>query len=169
MNKKTLHKINYGLYIASAGSKDKFNGCIVNTVFQITAEPITLCVSVNRENYTNKFIKKAGNFTVSILSEKTEMPFIGRFGFRSGKDIDKFSKTEHKITELGNPVVTENTVGFLEVKTTDILEVGTHTLFIGELVDAEIFNGESPMTYSYYHDIKGGKTPQKAATYIKSD
>ncbi|PLX17434.1 MAG: High molecular weight rubredoxin [Candidatus Muiribacterium halophilum] len=167
MNLNTLHKLSYGLYIVSGKKGERMNGCIVNTVFQISSAIPTIAVSINKENHTHSYMKKDGYFTISILAENTPMPFIGNFGFKCGNDIDKFATAQYKTTENNIPYLTENTCGYLEAKIIDMVDVHTHTLFIGELVDAVTFNNETPMTYAYYHAVKGGKTPKKAATFIE--
>lgn len=97
------------------------------------------------------------------------MPFVGRFGFRSGRDIDKFEQVSYKIGQTGVPIVLDNTVGFLEAEVTESIDVVTHTLFIAKIVACETLNRDkAPMTYAYYRDIKQGKTPETAATYIKA-
>lgn len=169
MNSKTLYKISYGLYVISSKRGKKINGQIANTVFQITSEPPTMAVSINKENLTHEFIEESKVFTVSILSEETPMKFIGHFGFKSGKELDKFKDMNYKIGLTGAPIVLENTIGYLEVELIDTLDAGTHTVFIGEVVDAEIINDKEPMTYAYYHKIKGGKAPKTAPTYIKEE
>ena len=97
MNNRTLHKISYGLYIVSSKKGDKLNGQIANTVFQITSEPPTIAVSINKGNLTHDYIAQSGVFTVSILSEQAPMELIGKFGFKSGRDIDKFAGIDYKI------------------------------------------------------------------------
>lgn len=166
MNKKTLHKISYGLYVISSKSYEKFNGQIANTVFQITSEPPTIAVSINKGNLTHEFIKKSKVFSVSILSEDATMKFIGHFGFKSGKDINKFKDVNYKIGATNSPIVLDYTVAYLECEVINNLDVGTHTVFIGKVIDAEIINDEMPMTYDYYHKVKKGKAPKTAPTYI---
>ena len=169
MNLKALYKISYGLYVVSSKAGEKFNGQIANTVFQITAEPPRVAVSINKENLTHEFIQQSKVFTVSILSQKTPMKFIGRFGFNSGRKLDKFKDVKYKVGVTGSPVVLENTIGYLEVEVTGSLDVGTHTIFIGKAVDADIIKDDEPMTYAYYHEIKGGTAPKTAPTYIKDE
>ncbi len=167
MNPKTLHQISYGLYIVAARKGDKINGQIANTVFQITSKPPTLAVSINKENYTHEFIKKNRSFVVNVLNRDTGMVFIGRFGFKCGRDIDKFDGIKHRLSQLGNPILEENSTAFLEVRVDKEVDVGTHTIFIGEVVDADIINDGEPMTYAYYHLVKKGKAPKAAPTYIQ--
>jgi len=169
MNQKTFYKISYGLYVVSSKRGDKLNGQIANTVFQVTSEPPTIAVSINKQNLTHKFIEESRVFAVSILSKEAPMKFIGHFGFKSGREIDKFKNIDYKVGVSGAPIVTENknTIGYLECKLINSLNVGTHTVFIGEIIDAEIINDGEPMTYAYYHEIKKGKSPKTAPTYIK--
>jgi len=169
MNLKILHKISYGLYVVSSRTGEKFNGQIANTVFQITSEPPIIAVSINKQNLTHEYIRESKVFTVSILSKETPMKFIGHFGFRSGRELDKFKDVNYRVGATGAPVVMENTVGYLEAEIIDSLDVGTHTVFIGKIIDAEIIKEGEPMTYAYYHEVKRGKAPKTAPTYIKEE
>jgi flavin reductase (DIM6/NTAB) family NADH-FMN oxidoreductase RutF len=169
VNVRTLFKISYGVYIVSSKKSNKLNGQIANTVFQVTAEPACIAVSINKENLTCEFIQDSKVFAVSILSENTPMEFIGKFGFKSGRDIDKFSDTNYKIGTTGAPVVLDYSVGYLECKVINSLDVGTHIIFVGDVIEAEILNDEVPMTYAYYHQIKRGKAPKTAPTYMKEE
>ena len=167
MNLKTLHKISYGLYIISSKKDSKINGQIANTVFQITSEPPTIAVSINKQNLTHEFIQESKVFAVSILSKKASMKFIGNFGFKSGRDLDKFSDIIFKMGKTGSPIVMENTIGYLECELINSLDAGTHTIFVGKIINAEIINEEDePMTYDYYHKVIKGKAPKSAPTYI---
>ena len=167
MDIKALHKIGYGLYVITSKKDGRFNGQIANTVFQVTSQPPTIAVSINRNNLTWEFIKQSRVFSVSALCEATPLTFIGRFGFKSGRDTDKFEGLNYKTGETGVPIVLDNTVAYLEARVTQEMDVGTHTIFIGELVNAEVISDETCMTYDFYHQIKGGKTPKTAATYIE--
>lgn len=166
MNPKTLYKISYGLYVISSKIEDRLNGQIANTVFQITSEPPTVAVSINKQNFTHECIQKSRIFAVSILSKDAPMKFIGHFGFKCGRDIDKFKDMKYRVGVTGAPIVTENTVGYLEAEVINSIDVGTHTIFIGKLVDAEIIKDEEPMTYAYYREVKRGTAPKTAPTYI---
>lgn len=169
MNLETLHKVSYGIYIVSSKMDGKFNGQIVNTVFQITSEPPTIAVSINKQNLTHQYIGNCNAFTVSILSKNTPLKFIGLFGFKSGRDVDKFENINYKIGKTGIPIVTDNTIGYLEAEVINRLDAGTHTVFTGKVADAEILKDGEPMTYAYYHEIKGGTSPKTAPTYIKEE
>lgn len=169
MDAKTLRKIGYGLYVVSSKKEDRLNGQIANTVFQITSEPPTIAVCLNKQNLTYEFIKESGVFTISIISQETPMKFIGHFGFKSGREIDKFKNMDYKVGVTGAPIVLDNTIGYLEVEVINSMDVGTHTLFIGKIVNAEIIKEGEPMTYAYYHEVKKGKAPKTAPTYIKEE
>jgi len=169
MNLKAFYKISYGLFVVSSKKDEKFNGQIANTIFQVTAEPPTIAVSINKQNLTHEYIEKSKVFTVSILSKETPMKFIGQFGFKSGRELDKFQNVNCKVGVTGAPIVMENTVAYLEAELINNLDVGTHTVFVGRVINAEIIKDEEPMTYAYYHQVKQGKAPQTAPTYIKEE
>ncbi len=167
MNSSALHCISYGLYVVSSRQGDRLNGQIANTVFQVTSEPATIAVSVNKQNLTHEFIRSSRVFSVSVLSQETPMRFIGRFGFQSGREIDKFAEVQYRIGHTGAPIVLDHALAFLEASVIQEKDAGTHTIFIGEVVDAEILKAGSCMTYSYYHEVKRGKAPKTAPTYIE--
>ncbi len=167
MNTKALQKISYGLYIVGSKKADKFNAQVANTVIQITSEPPTIAVSINKNNLTHEFIRTSKVFTVSVLSRDTPISFIGNFGFKSGRDIDKLKGIKYIKGETGAPVVTENAVSYLEARVIKEVDVGTHTFFIGELAGGDILVEGEPMTYAYYHQVKRGTTPRTAPSYIE--
>jgi len=167
MNFKALHKLGYGLYVVSSRKGDRLNGQIANTVFQVTSEPPTIAVSINKNNLTHEFIKESKVLAVSILSQGTPLSFIGRFGFKSGRDIDKFESINYKIGETQAPVLIDNALAYLEARIAQEVDVGTHTIFIGELIGADVMKEGEPMTYAYYHQVKRGTTPKAAPSYIE--
>jgi flavin reductase (DIM6/NTAB) family NADH-FMN oxidoreductase RutF/rubredoxin len=164
---EALFKISYGLYIVSSGDQKKGNGYISNTVFQVTAEPPSFAVCCNKANYTADFIQKSGFFAVSILQQETSAEIFGRFGYRSGKDFNKLENMELRFGHSGVPIVLNDTIAFLECKLKQTFDVGTHLLFIGDLLHAEIIDiYKEPLTYSYYRKVKKGMAPKNAPTYI---
>jgi flavin reductase (DIM6/NTAB) family NADH-FMN oxidoreductase RutF/rubredoxin len=167
MDLKALYKLGYGLYVVSSIKGSRLNGQIANTVFQITSEPPTIAVSINKNNLTHEFITESKVLAVSVLSQDTPLSFIGNFGFKSGRDGDKFKGINYKIGETGAPVVIDNALAYLEARVTREVDVGTHTIFIGELVGAEALKEGEPMTYAYYHQVKRGTTPKTAPSYIE--
>lgn len=169
MNKKAIQKICYGVYIISSKLDGKINGQIANTVFQITSDPPTVAISINKQNLTHDYITASKVFTVSMLAKSAPMTLIGRFGFKSGRDIDKFQETKYRIGSTGAPIILENTISYLECEVLSSSDVGTHTVFIGKITDCDILSDEEPMTYAYYHEVKGGKSPKTAPTYVREE
>ena len=167
MDIKTLYQLSYGMYVVTSVKGGKLNGQISNTVFQIASEPPTVAVSINKQNLTHEFIRQSRVFAASILSQDTPLSFIGNFGFKSGREGDKFKGVNYKVGKTGAPVVLDNALGYLELKVTNELDAGTHTIFVGELVEAETLKGGEPMTYAYYHVVKRGTAPKTAPTYIE--
>ena len=167
MNLKTLYKLGYGLYVVCSKKGDKLNGQIANTVFQVCSEPPIIAVALNKQNLTNEFVSASKVFTVSIISQDTPLNFIGGFGFKSGREVDKFKGVGYKLGETGAPIVLDNTLAYLEAKVINQTEVGTHTIFIGEIVAADVVKEGEPMTYAYYHEVKRGTTPKTAPSYIE--
>ena len=169
MNLKALRKVSYGMYIVTSHLDGRLNGQIANTVFQVTSEPATIAVSINKQNLTHEFIEKSGVFAVSILSKDAPLTLIGNFGFKSGRELDKFFSVNHKIGVTGSPVVLDSAVAFLEAEVINSLDVGTHTVFIGKIVNADVLSDDEPMTYAFYHLVKRGTSPKNAPTYIKEE
>ena len=169
MNLKALRKVSYGMYVVTSHLDGRLNGQIANTVFQVTSEPATIAISINKQNLTHEFIEKSGVFAVSILSEDAPLTLIGNFGFKSGRELDKFFSVNHKIGVTGSPVVLDSAVAFLEAEINNSLDVGTHTVFIGKIVNADVLSDDEPMTYAFYHLVKRGTSPKNAPTYIKEE
>ncbi|MEM0330225.1 MAG: flavin reductase family protein [Archaeoglobaceae archaeon] len=167
MNLSALYKISYGLYIVSSVKENSYAGQIANTVFQVTSEPPKIAVCLNKKNATHEFVKSSKVFGVSVLEKETPMQFIGKFGFKSSREVNKFENVKFKIGKTGVPLVLDHSVAILEAEVKEECDVGTHTLFIGELIDAEVLSDAEVMTYAHYHFIKGGKAPKTATVYIK--
>ena len=166
MNFKALYKLSYGLYVVCSKKGDRLNGQIANTVFQITSEPPAIAVSINKNNLTHEFIKESKVLAVSVISQDTPLSFIGHFGFKSGRDIDKLEDISYRTDKTQTPVLTDNALAYLEARVIQEVDVGTHTIFIGELVGADVLREGEPMTYAYYHQVKRGTTPKTAPSYI---
>jgi flavin reductase (DIM6/NTAB) family NADH-FMN oxidoreductase RutF/rubredoxin len=170
VNLQALHKISYGIYIVSSKNKaGMLNGQIANVVFQVTAEPPQVAVCLNKGNLTCEYVKESNMFTISVLSKDTDLQFIGRFGFKSGRNMNKFENVRYKISAHGMPIVLDNSIAYIEAKVINSVDVGTHTLFIGEVVDADVLSNGETMTYEFYHLVKKGKSPKAAPTYIKEE
>ncbi len=169
MNKGALQKCSYGVYVVSTQYDGKLNGQIANTACQITSDPPTISVSLNKDNLTHDLITKSRVFSISILSEDAPMQFIGRFGFKSGRDTEKFEGVNYKIGETSAPIILEYVASYMDCELINTMDVGTHTIFVGRIIDAEIVSESRPMTYEYYHQVKGGKSPKTAPTYVAAD
>jgi flavin reductase (DIM6/NTAB) family NADH-FMN oxidoreductase RutF/rubredoxin len=167
MNLNALHNCSYGLYVISSRKGDRLNGQIANTVFQVTSDPPTITVSINKQNLTHEFITESKAFAASILSRDTPLSFIGHFGFKSGKEVDKLKDVNYKLGETKTPIVLDHTLAYLEARVINQVDVGTHTIFIGKLVGADVLREGEPMTYAYYHQVKRGTTPKTAPSYIE--
>lgn len=166
LDSKAFRTLSYGLYVIATKVDGKTSGCTVNTFAQLTSQPYQVSVAVNKENYTCSAIKKAGKYTAIVLAEETTMEFIGTFGFHSSSEMDKFEGYTTEVDEAGMPYIAEHAVARFSVDVTNTLDVGTHMLFVGTVTEAEVYGSTNPMTYSYYHEVKGGKTPPKASSYI---
>jgi ferric-chelate reductase [NAD(P)H] len=157
--------LSYGLYIVASLDDGRLNGQVVNTVIQVTSEPPRVAVIINKKNLTHEFILKSKLFSASVLEETTPMIFLGPFGFRSGRDVDKLSKVAFKEGITGCPLITEHALSVLEAEVIDQIDLGTHTVFIGDVVSSEILKKGNPLTYQYYHQVLKGKSPPNAPTY----
>ncbi len=167
MNKKALYSISYGLYIVSSVKGESINGQVANTVIQVCSDPVVVAVAINKNNYTHEFIQSSGLYTASILSRDTPLSFIGNFGFKSGRDVNKFADVNYKLTPNKVPVILDHTLAYIEAKVIDHIDVKTHTIFIGELIDADVLSDGEPLTYAYYQQVKRGTTPRSAPSYIE--
>jgi len=157
-----LLKLPYGVYILSSFREDKINAMIINSAMQVTAEPPQLAVSVNKHALTYEYILASGVFALMPLAEKVDMPFIGRFGFRTGRNFDKFAGIKYEKGFLGAPIVLDNTTAAIEVKVSKNLDLGTHVVFAGEIKEAKTICSDACLTYDYYRNIIKGKLPTGA-------
>ncbi|RKZ25642.1 High molecular weight rubredoxin [bacterium] len=167
MNRRVFHLLSYGMYVVSSRKGDRLNGQIANTVFQVASEPPLIAVSINRENLTHEFIRESKVFAVSILSEDSPMELVSLFGFRSGRDEDKFQKVKYTKGKTGCPILSEYALGYLEAEVISEVDAATHTVFIGRVVEGDVLSDGTPMTYAYYHKVKRGRAPERAPTYVE--
>ena len=165
---EALFTLSYGLYIVSSYRDGKLNGQISNTVMQVTDTPPRLAAAINKKSLTHELICASGVFAVTVLAESAPMKLIGLFGFRSGRDIDKFSQVSHEIGASGCPIVGEHSLACMDVQVEKTLDCGTHVIFVGEVSSSRIIGQGRPMTYAYYREVLGGKTPPTAPTYRAS-
>jgi len=164
---RVFRDLSYGLYIVTSKDGEKINGQIVNTVTPVTSDPPRVAVIINKKNLTHEFIIRSKVFAAMVLDENVSMGFLGPFGFRSGRDVDKFEKASFKIGNTGSPIVTEKTLSMIEAEVIDKIDLGTHTIFVGDVVNSEVLNHGTPLTYKYYHENLKGKTPPNAPSFNK--
>ena len=165
MDPKAFFKLSYGLYIISTEADGKQAGCIANTFNQVTSSPAQVSVTLNKDNATEQRIEKSGKFAVTVLQQSADMELIGRFGFHCSRDTDKFSGLDCGTDEQGLPYVKAHAASRFSCKVVKTLDLGTHVLFIGEVVGSEVLDNGPVMTYEYYHQVKNGRTPQNAPSY----
>jgi len=146
---------------------NKGNGYISNTFFQVTSDPPRFATCCNKNNYTAEFMKNSGSFAVSVLHTDTSSEIFSRFGYKCGRDIDKLEGMSVKYSKTGVPIVLNDSIAFFEFKIIQTIDIGTHLMFIGDLVQAEMIDGtKEPITYQYYRQVYKGFAPKNAPTYI---
>lgn len=151
MDEKTMYNLTYGLFILMANQAGKDNGCIINTVMQVTVMPNRIAIAVNKSNFTHDMIMATRKFNISILSEQVKMQLFERFGFQSGKTVDKLKDFPTvKRSENGILYVTEGANSYLSAEAESMIDMGTHTLFIASITDMQTLNDLPSVTYSYY-------------------
>ncbi len=153
--------------MVASQKQGKLNAQIANTVVQVSSEPPIISVCINKQNLTHEFITESKVFVASVLSQDTPLSFIGHFGFKSGREVDKLKDVNYKLGEAKAPIVLDHSLAYLEARVINQVDVGTHTIFIGELVGADVLREGEPMTYAYYHQVKRGTTPKTAPSYIE--
>lgn len=169
MDNKAMYKLTYGLFILTARDGDKDNGCIVNTVAQVTTTPNRITVAVNKNNYTHDMIVKTGEFNVSILTEGSKFDTYKHWGFQSGKDVDKTESITYQRAENGIIYLAEETNAYISAKVISTTDLGTHTLFLADVTEAVVLSDEESVTYSYYQkNIKSAppKNTEKKKGFI---
>lgn len=151
-NQNAMFQLSYGLFVLSVKENDKSNGCIVNTVQQVTTSPNRISVAVNKANLTHDMIISTGEFNVSILSEEVTFDTFKHFGFQSGRDVDKMKDLkDYQIADNGIFYLTKGTNAYLSAKVYHTVDLGTHTLFLADVTDGYILSHAQSVTYAYYH------------------
>ena len=151
MNTNALFKIGYGLYILTANEQGKDNGCIVNTVMQVTSSPCQIAVCVNKNNYTCEMIQHTKKFNVSVLSEDVNFDVFKNFGFQSGRNTDKFTNfSDVNRSPNGVLYITKNTNSYMSAWVKQEIDLDTHIMFIAQLVEAEVLSEKPTVTYDFY-------------------
>lgn len=166
-DKQAFHSLSYGMYVIGARCDGRDYGCVANTFAQVTSSPLQVSVALNKENATTAAVRQAGRFTASCLSEQADMQLIGTFGFHTSTELDKFAQHASARDEAGMPYVAEQCCAWFSARVVSELDLGTHVLFVGEVQEcAKVADAAAPMTYAFYHQVKGGKTPPKASSYL---
>lgn len=153
MNGKAMYAISYGLFVVTARQGDKDNGCITNTVAQVTSDPNRISVAVNKSNYTCGMILETGVFTASVIAQNAAFSLFKRFGYQSGRDTDKFDGLDAvRRAENGTLIVTEGTNAWISARVEQTVDLGSHVLFIARVTDMDVISGEPSATYTYYQE-----------------
>lgn len=162
-----LFSISYGLYVLTSHDGSRDCGCIVNSVMQLTEKPLRVAVSVNKANHTAEAVKNSGKFNISILTEEAKMDVFKHFGYQSGRDVDKFEGSDAPVSENGLRYITEAANALISGKVEQVIDCGTHLLFIAEVTQAEKLSSEPSVTYSYYFEnIKPKPQPKPKKGYV---
>lgn len=150
---EAINKIGYGLYVLTVNNENKDNGCIINTVMQVTSTPCMISICVNKMNYTNELIKKTGKFNVSVLSENSKFDIFKNFGYQSGKSTDKFETfKDYKRANNGILYITQNTNAYICANVKQEIDLSTHTMFIAEITESGVLSDVPTVTYDYYQN-----------------
>lgn len=161
-----LFKISYGLYVVTSNDGVKDNGLIVNTVTQLTSTPTRVSVTINKDNYSHQVIKETKKMNVNCLNVETPFSVFERFGFKSGRDTDKFENFDYKKSDNGLAVLKDYINSYMSLEVVDYIDLGTHGMFICDLTEASVINDKESMTYDYYHkNVKPNKN-KKAKGWV---
>lgn len=151
MDMKVMNNISYGLYVLTARCGDQLNGCVINTLTQVTSTPNRVSVTVNKGNFTEYMIRSSGKFNVSMIDVTADFSLFTHFGFSSGRWENKFFGYPFRRSSNGIAYIGENTCAYLSAEVVQTIDLGTHTMFIADVTDGEVLSSEAPMTYGYYH------------------
>ena len=163
-----FYKLSYGLFVLSAKDGAKDNACIVNTVIQISDSPKTIAVAINKNNYTHDMVKKTGVFNASVIDESAPFSVFEKYGFKSGRDTDKFTLSDLE-NRASNGIVYEkdNVCAVFSAKVIATQDCSTHTLFIAEVTESSVLSDIAPMTYAYYFaNVKPKPQTQKKNGWV---
>lgn len=167
MDTNALYKLSYGLFVVTANEGEKDNGCITNTIIQVTNDPLRISVTINKNNYTCGMIQRTGKFNVSVLSEQASFDTFKHWGFQSGKDVDKAVGIEFYRLENGVIYVTAGVNAVICGKVVQQVDLGTHIMFIADVDDAFTTDDTPSATYAFYHkNIKPATPKTKSKGWI---
>lgn len=165
MNNKAMYSLSYGLFVLTANRDGRDNGCIINTAGQVTSDPNQITIAVNKANFTTEMISETKKFTVSVLSENANFELFKRFGFQSGKTVNKFDGFP-LVRRLPNGilVVLDGTNAYISAFVTKEIDLGTHRLFIASVTDMDELSDAPSATYAYYQSHIKPRPKPKAAS-----
>lgn len=171
MNTDSLNNISCGLYVLTASDNGIDNGCIINTLAQLTSSPLQIGVTVSKETFTHDMVAKTGIFNASVIDTSADFELIKHFGFQSGKDKKKFGtadsyRYEPRFSENGLIYLSTFSNAYVSGKVTSSVDLGTHTMFIADMTDGEILSDKPTMTYDYYHKNVKPKVQTKKSGWI---
>lgn len=169
MDNNAMYRFSYGLFVLTARDGDKDNGCIINTAAQATVTPNRILITVSKENYTHDMIVNTGYFNLSILTESAPFSVYQNWGYQSGKNIDKLEGITFQRSENGLVYLTEDVNAYVSARVVSSMDLGTHTLFLADVEEAQLLSEEESVTYSYYQkNVKPApkKTDKKKTGYI---
>ena len=167
LDPKALFKIGYGLYVVTSRDGDKDNGCIVNTVSQLTDTPLRVAVNINKANYSHDLIKKTGVLNVNCLNNEAPFSVFQEFGFVSGRDKNKFEGKEIIRSENGLAVLSNYINAFISLKVDQYVDLGTHGMFICSVTESKTINNVETMTYNYYQaNVKPKPDTEKKKGFV---
>lgn len=167
INPAALFKIGYGLYVVTSNDGNKDNGMIVNTVMQVTNSPDKIAVTINKSNYSHEIIKQTGTMNVNCLSVDAPFSVFERFGFQSGRNVDKFENYEVMRSCNGLAVLPQNINAYFSLKVEQYVDLGTHGMFICSVTESKVVSDRETMTYSYYHqNVKPKPNTNKKKGYV---
>ena len=167
MSLQAFHKLSYGMYLVASEFEGTKAGYIANTAFQLTSSPAQLAISCHKKNESTSIIQQSGIFSISILKKELNVKLIGDFGFMSGSDLDKFKDVETTSSKAGTPIVLNDSVAWFDCKVVKEVDLGTHILIIGEVLESELLLDEDPLTYAYYRERYKMFSPKNSPTYIE--
>ena len=169
MDTKALSKIGYGLYVLTTNYDNIDNGCIINTVQQVTGDPLRLSIVVNKNNYTHDLILDSCVFNINVLTTETPFKVFEHFGFQSGRNVNKFADCEQELRAVNNVLYLPKHINaYFACRVMKSIDLGTHTMFIADVLDAVKVNDLDSVTYDYYQkNIKPKKTVTKGCWVCK--
>ena len=151
MNTKAMFKISYGLYVLTARNGNFMNGCIINTLNQVTTSPNRISITVNKTDFTHYMIMQSGKFNVSVIDESADFSLFTHFGFSTGRWENKFNRFNFVLAENKIPYIPDHTCAYVSAKVVQKIDLDTHTMFIADVTDCDVLSDKPAMTYSYYH------------------